>query len=350
MKYKVLLLIVLIFLVSCSERVHSPVEQQEWKCLGLGGRWIHKLRLKGNVLYAGTDDGVYRKDITSPDTIWTPIGLQGKHAVALLVVHPDTILASVVITEVGSDTLSLFRTTDGGTDWQAFQNGFGGGGSHQVMALAKFPGQSDTLFATGACVVAKSTDGGSSWRRVWGGWHYGGVATHFITVDSASPNTVWAGGESGFFAAYLVKSTDRGENWQTTYPDVGGDNACLGIAIDPSNSDVVYVSMEGKVIKTIDGGTIWNIVLEEVSAYLFAIAINPYYPSVVYVTGGVPTPQPLILYKTRDAGCSWFPISQDAGLTLDVRDFLLLSNGKVDKLYLGTIQDGVYQYTALTQK
>lgn len=350
MKNKFLFLVVLVFLVSCSERVHSPVDEQEWRFVGLRGRWIHKLRLDHNLLYAGTDDGVYRKDITSSDTIWTPMGLQGKHAVALLVIDPDTILASVVITQTGGDTISLFRTTNGGTDWQPFQNGFGGEGSNQVIALGKFPAQSDTIFATGACVVAKSADGGLSWRRVWGGWHYGGVGTHFITVDSASPNIVWAGGESGFFAAYLVKSTDRGENWQTTYPDVGGDNACLGIAIDPSNSDVVYVSMEGKVIKTTDGGSDWNIVLEEIPAYLFAIAINAYEPSVVYVAGGAPTPQPLILYKTRDAGCSWFPISQDAGLTFDVRDFLLLSNGKVDKLYLATFQDGVYQYTTVTLK
>jgi len=336
MKNRFILLVIFTFLLSCSEKtIHSPVEQEGWKFLGLDGTRVEKLRLNDSFLYASTDDGIYRKNVKFSDTVWTPIGLQGKHAEALLVISGDTILASVDISGVDSDTISLFRTTNGGRSWQPFQNGL----RAHVFELEKVLHQSDTLFA--APPLVKSVDGGLSWREVG----VGGLI-HFIRVDSCSPNIVWVGGEKVIFAPSLFKSTDTGENWQEIRPYLGGDNACHSIAIDPSNSDIAYVPMEGVVVKTTNGGNDWDIVFEEGLSYLFAIAINPYNPSLIYVAGARWDPAPLILYKSEDAGSSWTSINEDnPELRHGVSDLLLIDNKNIDKLYFATLEEGVYQYT-----
>jgi phospholipase C len=59
--------------------------------------------------------------------LWTPIGLQGKQARALLIFDADTMLASTQF-----DTVSLYRTTDAGATWSSYQNGFGGESSETV--------------------------------------------------------------------------------------------------------------------------------------------------------------------------------------------------------------------------
>ena len=346
LKHVIFILIVPALVLGCSEAIHVPTEEGtvvEWDFLGLNGKRVEALKLFDNLLYAITDDGLYVKGINLSDSVWTPLGFQGRYGRALLVISADTILVGVNCSGLDDDTTSLFRTVDGGASWHPFQNGLSSPHHIAVRELECMPHQSATLFAVGPVPVAKTVNAGLRWNTVLEGTSCG---IKFLRIDHSSPNIVWVGGENLVFAPCLLKSTDSGETWQQLSFWHGGDNSCHAIAIHPSNADLAYVPMEGVVIKTTNGGNDWSIVFDEKRSYLYAIALDPDNPSTIYVAGAAHDPQPLILYSSTDAGSSWSPIDENnPELTSGVMELLLTSSGNSVRLYFGTIGNGMYMCT-----
>lgn len=208
------------------------------------------------------------------------------------------------ISGVGADTISLYRTIDGGQSWHPYQNGFGGATeSRAVFSLAALPGDPGVLLATGgAAVVAKSDDLGRSWRKVWGDWQLGAVGTHFVIAEAQYPALLWAGGEGGYFQPLLLKSTNSGESWQE----------------------------------------IW------LYPYFFGLGVSRVSPSRVYASGarqGLPGDlRELTLYRSQDAGHSWVT-SSNGSVRGGVRALLIWSQtGEPERILLGT-GDGLWQFT-----
>ncbi len=321
----------------------------QWNYIGLGNKKINKLRIHNQILYATTDDGVYCRNIYSSDTIWISMGLQGKETYAISILNSDTIYTGIRISGLGSDTISIYRTINGGVNWESYQNGFGGGTGHnnQVFTLEASPYQNETLFATGSMQIAKSNNLGENWQLVWGNWAGNGMGVHFIAFDPVSSNVAWSGGESGYFQPVLLKSTDFGENWQENWINVGGDNACYSCAVDPSNSNVIYIGMEGRIIKTTDGGENWNTIYSPMNyPYFYGIAMNSNFSNIIYASGSRNTldPQYLVLHKSQDNGISWSTIVEGSAGEKGVLDLLLVSGNNVDTFYLATFGSGVYRY------
>lgn len=348
-----LALALLTALASCS----TPAEPTgtalggDWASLGLQGQVVNTLALRGAELSVGTDNGVYRAVLGVGAPAWSHIGLEGRAIKALLVLSADTVVAAVAISGTGEDTVSLHRTIDGGRSWHPYQNGFGGATeSRAVFALAALPGEPGALLATGrAFVLAKSDDLGQSWRRVWGDWQLGAVGTHFVVAEPQQPALLWAGGEGGRFQPFLLKSTDGGESWQEIWLQVGGDNACYSLAIDPSHPDILYTGMEGRVMKTTDGGTTWETVLQPESyPYFFGLGVSRVTPSRVYAAGAMQglfeELRELTLYASEDAGRSW--VTSSAGSVRGGVLALLVwkQHGGPERILLGT-GDGLWQFT-----
>ncbi|MDQ6768978.1 MAG: hypothetical protein M3Z54_03210 [Gemmatimonadota bacterium] len=320
-----------------------------WSFRGLPSQDVTELISFGDSLYAGTTDGVYRAALSGNATLWIVAGLQGKTIRALVALSYDTLLAAVAISGVASDTVSMFRTTNGGASWMPYQNGFGGREptGRQVRALARLSCQPRTLLATGNAVVAKSTNGGASWRVVWGDWASYGPGTHFVETVPGRPDVVWAGGESASAQAFLVVSTNQAEGWRSVSP-VMGDNAAYSAAMDPTNPAIVYVGVEGRVLKTTDGGRAWAAILSHTGyPYFYGVAISGSRPATVYAAGAINTglPQGLILYRSDDGGASWSESVEGTMQRGGIRDLLLWSDGRTDRLFLATA-DGVYEYMA----
>jgi photosystem II stability/assembly factor-like uncharacterized protein len=117
-----------------------------------------------------------------------------------------------------------------------------------------------------------------------------------VTVDQRKPDTVWVGtGEpwtrnSVSVGDGVYKTTDAGENWQK----VGlAESEHIGrIAIDPQNSDVVYVAALGHLwnaggerglYKTSDGGKTWERILYvDENTGCSDVAIDPQEPATIY--------------------------------------------------------------------
>ncbi len=174
--------------------------------------------------------------------------------------------------------------------------------------------------------IWKTVNNGTTFKPIFD--NYGAYAIGCVTIDPGNTNIVWAGtGENNHQRALgygdgVYKSIDGGKSWK----NMGlKESRQIGmIAIDPRNSDIVYVAAEGSVwgpggdrglYKTTDGGKTWNKVLE-VSEHtgINSIVMDPRNPDVLYATaeqrrrhvhtkiGGGPESA---IYKSNDAGENW---------------------------------------------
>jgi hypothetical protein len=315
-----------------------PSAPTPWIYIGLGSRQVARLRVQGDFLYACTDDGLYYKGLATTDTLWTPLGLSGRRVRTVWVATPESILAGTAV-PVG-DTLSLYRTTDGGAHWEPYQNGFGKGFVPDVKDLAGIGAPAPGWIGVGAS-IEKSMDEGAHWHQVLGGYVF-----NFVKANPAAAGHLWAGGETLIFSPVIFRSTDAGDTWRTILLEAGGDNACDAVAFHPSDSAVVYTGMEGRVQRTLDGGDTW----EEVTSpnpnyYLYGLAIRGRLPLRIYAAGaGSLGPAPgVILYTSDDEGQSWNTDSYPGPAGYGVQDLLYLNRQGHDWLFLAT-GSGVYRY------
>lgn len=339
-------------LSGCKDRGNpiNPVKCQDarWSYLGLAGKPIEALRAHGGFLYAGTSAGVFRKLIYSADTAWVSLGLESRHIKALIVLDDLTFITSVLINVVENhnDTISLYKTTDAGKHWFPYQNGFGGGEGYynQVTALDRLESDPETMIAVGGA-VAKSTDEGMSWRRVFGDY-WNVLDFVFIRINQNVPNEVWAGGNTFFFAPFLMKSHTFGESWQLLPLNIGFENTCVSIALHSVDQNIAYLGTQGAILKTTDGGMNWSVALapSEPIAF-FGLAVSR--DSVVYAAGEQPTPDPQTLhfYRSSNGGISWDNIvQQNSKGAMGVKHLVVLADADVDYLLIGTLGGGVFSY------
>jgi photosystem II stability/assembly factor-like uncharacterized protein len=211
-----------------------------------------------NVVWVGTGeannrqsstwgDGVYRS--TDGGTTWQNMGLRETQSIGRIVIDPRD-PSTVFVAALGhlfgpNEQRGLYRTHDGGKSWQKV---LGVDANTGVTDVAMTP-NGRTLFA--ATYLRR--------RRAWG--------------------FVGGGPSSG-----LWRSTDGGDNWQrltTGLPT--GDVGRIGIAIAPSDPNVVYAlieAREGGVFRSSDGGLTWTkrSPLQERPSYFSQIRIDPTNP------------------------------------------------------------------------
>ncbi|MHC1777794.1 MAG: hypothetical protein AB9834_20510 [Lentimicrobium sp.] len=174
--------------------------------------------------------------------------------------------------------------------------------------------------------IWKTINAGTTWEPVFD--NYGAYSIGCLRLDPENPNVIWTGtGENNHQRALgygdgVYKSTDGGKSWK----NMGLKNSRqIGmIAIDPRNTNVVYVAAEGSVwgpggerglYKTTDGGKTWNKVLNiSENTGVNNVILDPRNPDVLYATseqrrrhvftkiGGGPESG---IWKSTDAGANW---------------------------------------------
>jgi uncharacterized protein (TIGR03437 family) len=196
-------------------------------------------------LYAGTGFGFYKS--TDGAASWTavnnglPSGNTSVRVMAVAPSNPSTIFAGAF--------LGAFRSTDGGANWVGLTGGLAG-----VDAIAINPSSPSTIyFGRARGTLLKSTDSGSTVASLVNGLPSPPPSVAALAIDPTNPSVVYAGTGSGVF-----KSTDGGSNWTAMSSGLEGANV-LALVIDPSNPSTIYVgTSEGKVFKSISGGTTWQ--------------------------------------------------------------------------------------------
>ena len=226
----------------------------------------------------------------------------------------------------------LYVTRDGGTKWHLSDSGIT---NKMTIDLVIPPGRPNRVYAASdGAGIFLSEDYGSTWRPINNGLKAGIVTS--LLLDPVHPDRIYAGTEY----IGLYRSDDAGESWQQTGLD---RYAIWEIAVNPQNTDIIYVgtwgitayAFEGRaVLRTLDGGTTWEIVLDLVDAAL-ALAIDPTNPDCIYVgTHGSG------MFKSLDGGKSWRQINQGLG-ALKIWD-LLIAPWNPNYLFVATAGGGIY--------
>ena len=204
--------------------------------------------------------------------------------------------------------------------------------SGRIADIAVNPEKNSEFYvAAAAGGVWKTTNAGTTFKPIFD--NYGSYSIGALALDPNNPNVLWVGtGENNnqrsvSYGDGIYKSIDGG----ASFKHMGLKNSeHIGmIAIDPRNSDVVYVAATGPLwssggdrglYKTTDGGENWELVLE-ISEHtgINEVHLDPRNPDVIYATahqrrrrqwtylGGGPESG---IHKSTDGGATWTAINR----------------------------------------
>lgn len=241
--------------------------------------------------------------------VWTNEGPDGAEISAIAVDPGD---ADTVY--VGTNGGGVFKSTDGGLSWGAAREGVGPASVDQIYID---PIDTRTIYAVTATAITnrfldgvfKSTDGGSTWNAAEEGLGEGFISS--LVVDGGNAGTVYAGvgdsNEGGVF-----KSIDGGGQWMRIFGQPGRERNVAEIALDPSDSQILYASTRMGLFKTANGGKSWDPIgtglpfADSVRGFAF----DPVDTQIVYAcgSGGLATKG---VYKSADGGMNWVPTATE---------------------------------------
>ncbi len=250
----------------------------------------------------------------------------------LLFLFPSTITA-----QNNSDPDSLKNISLSGLSFRSIGPAITGG---RTIDIAVNPfNHSEYFIASGHGSLWKTTNRGITFSPVFDGNKSYAIGS--VEIDPTNPNVVWVGtGENKnqnnvIYGDGIYKSEDGGKSWKNM--GLKKSEHVADIAIDPSNSNIVYAAAMGSlrnaggdrgIYKTTDGGKTWENVLE-ISEYTgcYEVHMDPRYSNILYATAhqrmrnlytGIYGGPESGIYRSLDSGLTWVKMksglpSEDVG-------------------------------------
>jgi photosystem II stability/assembly factor-like uncharacterized protein len=201
----------------------------------------------------------------------------------------------------------LYRSDDGGQHFGYADGPLGGPrafyhlnhpDNHAIVFHPGFDGGGNqTVFVASDGGIARSDDGrgrtSSSFCSLmgdieWTNLNNGYATTQFYHGDSAPDGELFVGG-SHDNGTNLTRGFDAFNDWRTVFLGDGGY-----VAIDPRNSDVFYIEMQGfpNFYRTDDGGNTFRLetagITEQDGLFLAPLAMDPSNPDTLWTGGHAP--------------------------------------------------------------
>ncbi len=303
-----------------------------------------------NVIYVGTGSACLRGNIqtgrgvyksTDGGDSWNLVGLEDTGIIGDVVVHPSdpevAYVAAVGQAFGHNEQRGVFRTTDGGENWEHVLSISDSTG---VVDLALNPKNPREIYA-GAWTaqrtpwtmvsgsdeggIYKSTDGGDNWAELTNGLPQGVVGKTSVTVSPAEPSRVWALIEAPQPKGGLYRSNDRGKTWTQIndnrkhlqrswyythlYADPQDENTVYSLNVrfhksvdggesfetkgvphgdvhdlwlNPENPDRMVVANDGGAQVTMDGAETWSTYFNQPTAEMYSVTVDDEFPYNVY--------------------------------------------------------------------
>ena len=324
-----------------------------------------------NIIFAGTHLGVYRS---------TDGGLTWQLKNSGLPPMPD----SVVVREIAIDPFQpgrvyvatapdsdiarnshcsgIWVTTNYGEVWQACTTGAVRNNFRRIIVNPKNPAvlYAGALYGARAGVY-KSTNYGQSWLRitndnnVYRGWiYFWGYSPDGLAIDNSDTSIIFYTNSHA-----VMKTTDAGENWwycytrpypgDSTWQTTGLEVTCIRqIVPDPVDSNIIYIALHDVgLLKSTDRGISFRYLHGQMYPYgntTFALAIHPANHQILYAGTGPWTSIYGKLWRSTDGGENWALLSglPDSGHKSTI---LIDPNSREDStiLYVWVSRFGVYK-------
>lgn len=280
-----------------------------------------------NIIYFGTDGGVFR----STDGGETFEGLNGGYQTTQFYYGFSSSFTNPNLAIGGmQDNATAIYT--GKLNWRRV---IGGDGCQTGI------NQNDNNILYGTyqnLFLLKSTDGGNRFISITPTGRSNPAFVAPVIVCLSNPDVIYAG------SSYLHKSTDAGQSWVTMNSgNLIDGNPIMAIGVSPTSTDTLYlatapVNSRAKIFRSTNGGvTFTNITGNLPDRYIEDIAVDPTNSKIVYIVlSGFGTSH---LFKSADGGNSWI----DIGSTLpDVPSSAIVINPlNTQQLFFGN-DLGVY--------
>ncbi|MFT5245048.1 MAG: photosystem II stability/assembly factor-like uncharacterized protein [Psychroserpens sp.] len=294
-----------------------------------------------NVIWVGTGENNNQRSVSYGDGVyksldggnsWENMGLKTSEHIGRIIVHPENsnivyVAAIGPLWSKGGDR-GLYRTTDGGENWEAVLTVDEHTGVNDVVMDPRNP---NILYASTfqrrrhvytyvgsgpGSGMHKSTDGGTTWTEINKGLPTTELGRIGLAISPADPEIIYAiveaaEGKGGFFA-----STNRGASWEKRGTHKTSGNYYQEIIADPIEPNTIY-SMDTWMSVSKDGGKTFNKVGEvfkHVDNHCMWIDPNNNKHWLVGSDGG--------MYETFDAAKTWdfkenIPVTQFYKVAVD---------------------------------
>ncbi len=280
----------------------------------------------------------------------------------------------------------IHRSDDGGRSWDPVGNDFayeGKTGEHlwydgtprpwefkRIWHLEPAPDDPDTVYAGAEdAALFRTTDGGHNWQELPGlrthasgpRWApgAGGMCLHTIILDPASRDRMYV----AISAAGAFRTDDGGDTWRPINrglssegipdPDADVGHCVHHVAHHPSRPDVLFMQKHWDVMRSDDAGASWHEVSGNLpSDFGFPIAVHAHEPETIYVvpitsdSQHYPPEGRLRVYRSRTGGNEWEPLTAglpQANCYVNVlRDAMAVDTLDPCGIYFGTTGGQVY--------
>lgn len=317
---------------------------ESWKQIytGLEESWFDEIVLTTDnppIIFVGGGKGVYRSK--DGGISWSQLSISGWpedswcRALALDPTDNHKVYAQCYY--------KFSKSTDSGDHWETYDLVLGAA-EFELLTLVVDPKRPGVVYGGDVCLgIIKSGNDGVDWSVI----NQGINANHIFhtTLDPHNPKVIAAGTMVGvyvkqgdsqwevldYYPSYTLSFDPQNaltlfagfDGWLGKFSLISGgtdiawmefpEHTVNSIAINPSNSDILYVGTElysldrGEIHKSVDGGSNWKQVLVK-SAPINVIKVDPQDHDILYAGSGL-FYAPVImgnLYKSTDGGENWF--------------------------------------------
>ena len=267
---------------------------------------MEKSKIKGCALVHSTALSLFFSLAVIPGGIeaaWTDIGPAGP-VINNFDLHSPAAATTVYSTSQSGGNEGVWKLPTSGPPWVQQD------APSAYTSVAVDPNDPDKAVAGVAGGGIKyTTDGGNNWQDSAGETNH---ANRVFSYAASNSSIVYAGGWTPPSGELLV-SVDGGINW-TSIP-VAGDAApeVVSIAVDPTDSNVVFASLkldnnQKGIFRTSNGGVSWEFKSNYTKTTAFAITIDPNDSGIIYAgTDGAPE-----VFRSTDNGDTWTNLNTPA--------------------------------------
>lgn len=276
----------------------------------------------GGGVWKSDDYGQHWKNISDKYFDNSNIG-----AIAVAPSNPDVIYVGTGNPDIRNTMLTgngMYKSTDGGKTWTKA----GLADTHIISRIVVDPHNPKIVYvaamghvfgANPERGVYKSVDGGKTWKKIlYVNPHTGAIE---LVMDPKNPHVLYAGMwqayrrhwtfSSGGPGSGIYKTTDGGAHWTNITHNKGlpkGIFGRVGLAVAPSNPDVVYTIVQAKykgqaggLFRSTDAGKTWKLInnsmdLTQRAFYYSRVYVDPKDPNTIYL------PQVAALWVSHDGG------------------------------------------------